>query len=310
MRSEWEEVFNLWAKPPGNAEQQRSENAVRAIRAAIDNSSLLRTRRIKAFVQGSYRNRVSVRQDSDVDVGVMCHSTCLMQYPRGMTHADFGNTHSQYSFSQFKGELEEALVSHFGRTSVTRGNKSLTVRENTYRVEADVAPFFEFRDYENIEPYMQYVAGVALLTDKAVRIENYPEQLLPDWPPILLHYENGVAKNQATFRRFKSVVRILKLLRNSMADGGIIAAQSVPGYLVECLTWNIPNREFFRDSLYARVQAVLAYIWSNTREDSLCSLWREVDNIKNLFHPMQPWTREDAHNFVDAALRNLGMQMR
>ncbi|MXW83867.1 MAG: nucleotidyltransferase [Rhodothermaceae bacterium] len=262
------------------------------------------------FVQGSYRNRVTVRRDSDVNVGVMCHDAFLPQYPRGMTHADFGNTDSQYSFSQFKDELEKALVLHFGRTSVARGNKSLTVREHTNRVEADVTPFFEFRDYENKTPYVQYVAGVALFTDGGKRIENYPEQLLPYWPSIPLHYENGIAKNRETLRRFKGVVRILKRLRNTIAESGNNMVQSVPGYLIECLTWNVPNQEFLRDSLCARVQAVLAYVWSNTREDSLCNSWCEVDNTKYLFHWTQPWTREAAHAFADAALRYLGMQTR
>ena len=307
MMPEWEEVFDWWAKPPGMEEQQRSENAVRAIRDAIDRSSLLRARGIQPFVQGSYRNRVTVREDSDVDVGVMCHDVFEPQYPRGMTGADFGHFDSGYSFSQFKNELEEALVLHFGRTSVIRGNKSLTVRENRFRVESDVAPFFEFRKYEHNK---SYVAGVALFTDKGIRIENFPEQLLPSWPTIPLHYENGVAKNRETSRRFKGVVRILKRFRNQIAESGNRTVQSVPGYLIECLTWNVPNQEFLSDSLCARVQAVLTYIWRNTREDSLCSSWREVDNIKNLFQPAQPWTREAAHAFADAALRNLGMQTR
>ena len=307
MAPEWEEVFNLWAESPGTAEQQRSENAVREVRTAIGKSTALRMRGIRTFVQGSYRNRVTVRRDSDVDVGVMCHDAFLPQYPRGMTHADFGNSDSQYSFSQFKDELEWALVSHFGRTSVVRGNKSLTVRENGYRVEADVAPFFEFRKYERNK---SYVAGVALFTDKGIRIENFPERLLDSWPSIPLHYENGVAKNRETSRRFKGVVRILKRLRNNIAESGNHTVQTVPGYLIECLTWNVPNQVFFSDSLCARVQAVLAYIWRNTREDSLCNSWREVDNIKNLFQPAQPWTREAAHAFADAPLRNLGMQTR
>ena len=307
MAPAWEEIFNLWAESPGTAEHQRSENAVHEVRTALGKSTSLRMRGIETFVQGSYRNRVTVRQDSDVDVGVMCHDVFEPQYPWGMTRADFGHFDSGYTFSQFKNELEEALVLHFGRTSVTRGNKSLTVRENGYRVEADVAPFFEFRKYEHNK---SYVAGVALFPDKGIRIENFPERLLDSWPSIPLHYENGVTKNWETSRRFKGVVRILKRLRNNIAESGNHTVQSVPGYLIECLTWNVPNQEFFSDTVCARVQAVLNCIWRNTREDSSCSSWREVDNIKNLFQPTQPWTREAAHAFADAALGYLGMQTR
>ena len=144
---DWESTFSFWAEPPSETEQQRSDNAIRAIRNAIDSSSTLKLRNIKVFTQGSYRNRVNVRQDSDVDVGVMAYDYFLFQYPEGKTDADFGNITADYSFSQFKSDLEEALVAHFGRPAVTRGNKAFNIRENSYRVEADVVPLFEFRRY-------------------------------------------------------------------------------------------------------------------------------------------------------------------
>ena len=55
---------------------------------------------------------------------------------------------------------------------------------------------------------------------------------------------NGFAKNSATRRNFKSVVRILKRLRNEMEDDGIVTAQPIPSYLIECLTWNVPDDKF------------------------------------------------------------------
>ncbi len=84
MARDWESTFRSWAQPPGKTEQQRFENA---IRNAIDRSSRLKARRIKVFAQGSYRNRVTVRQDSDVNVGVMLYDYFLARYPEGMTRA-------------------------------------------------------------------------------------------------------------------------------------------------------------------------------------------------------------------------------
>ena len=204
---DWESTFSSWAQPPGKTEQQRSENAINAIRNAVDGSPKLRARRIKVFTQSSFRNRVTVRQDSDVDVGAMLYDYFLAQYPEGKVTADFGHHDVDYSFSQFKSELEETLVAHFGRDAVTRGNKTFSIRENTYRVEADVTPFFEFRQYWGNGTYR---AGVALVPDNGSQIENFPERLLGYWPSTPLHYENGVSKNDATERRFKGIVRILK----------------------------------------------------------------------------------------------------
>ena len=54
---DWEDTLNSWAQPPSNTEEQRSDNAIRGIRNAVNGSSKLNQRRIKVFTQGSYRNR-------------------------------------------------------------------------------------------------------------------------------------------------------------------------------------------------------------------------------------------------------------
>ena len=133
MTRDWESAFSFWARPPSKTEEQRSENAIGAIRNPVNGSSTLKQRKIKVFTQGSYRNRVNVRQDSDVDVGVMLYyDSFLDEYPEGKTRADFGNIDGDYHYSQFKNELEEAMVDHFGRAAVKRGNKAFNIRENTY----------------------------------------------------------------------------------------------------------------------------------------------------------------------------------
>lgn len=303
---DWEAVFSGWAQPPGRTEEARCENAVGAIRNAISRSPALRDRGVKVFVQGSYRNRVNVRQDSDVDVGVLCHDVFLSQLPAGKSQASFGIVDASYGFAQFKSELEDALVAHFGRAAVTRGNKAFDIKANSYHVEADVAPFFEFRQYWEDGTYR---AGVALLPDDhSGRIENFPERLVEYWPAVPLHYENGVSKNTATGRRFKGIVRILKHIRNEMEERGHPTARAIPRYLLECLAWNVPNACYDGHTWDARVQAVLLHLWSSTKEVAACKSWCEVDGIKYLFHLSQPWTREQAHALANAAWDYVGVR--
>jgi hypothetical protein len=145
MGDSWEITFQAWAQPPGKTEQERCENAEGAIRNAIRASEKLSQRDIRVFTQGSYRNRVNVRQDSDVDIGICCYDVFFSSYPEGTTKETFGNSDSDYRYAVFKNEVEEALVAYFGRDSVERGNKAFDLKENSYRVEADVAPFFEHR---------------------------------------------------------------------------------------------------------------------------------------------------------------------
>lgn len=305
MTRDWEADFNVWAQPPTKSEERRSENAIGSIRRAVQLSSKLNRRNTKVFTQGSYRNRVNVRRDSDVDVGVMLYDFFLSQCPEGKTQRDFGIVDADYSYMQFRKDLDESLVDYFGDPSVKRGNKAFKIRENSYRVEADVAPFFEFRQYWDNGNFQ---AGIALLSDQGGRIENFPERLVHYWPSTPLHYENGNSKNAATSRRYRGVVRILKAIRHEMEDNGSTSAKAIPGYLVECMCWNVPNVSFFKNTWDGRVQAVLAHLWSNTKHDALCKSWCEVDSIKYLFRSSQPWTRIAAHAFVDEAWSYVGVR--
>ena len=305
MARNWESDFSFWAQPPSRTEEQRAENAIRGIRNAVNGSTKLNQRSIKVFTQGSHRNRVNVRQDSDVDVGVMLYDSFLVEYPEGKTSADFGNHDADYSYSQFKNELEEALVDRFDRAAVKRGNKAFNIRENTYHVEADVVPLFEFRQYWESGDYR---AGVALMTDQGRRIENYPERLVEYWPSTPLHYENGVSKNDDTRRRFKGAVRILKKIRSEMEEADSSSAKAIPGYLLECMIWNVPNAAFTGSTWDARIQAVLLHIWSNTKDDARSKSWCEVDDIKYLFRAFQTWTRQDAHTFIDETWSYVGVR--
>lgn len=305
MPRDWESIFRGWSGPPGKTEEERCKNAIKAIRNAVAKNPQLSKNKTLVFVQGSYRNRVNVRKESDVDVGVMLYDYFLTHYPKGMKNSDFGNHTVDYTFTQFKDELETALVDHFGRSAVHRGNKAFDIKENTYHVEADVVPFFEYRHYWKNKSYR---CGVALVPDKGSSIQNYPEHLLEAWPDIPQHYENGVSKNSDTGSSYKGVVRILKRLRNEMNENEYSSAKSIPGFLIECMTWNVPSDRFSRTSWDDKLQSVLGYLWSNTKTDEPCKEWTEVNNFKYLFHITQPWTRSQAHSFINALWDYIGVR--
>jgi hypothetical protein len=129
---DWEETFRSWAKPPGSTEEQRIGNAEKAIKDAIAASDALKSRDVRTFTQGSYQNNTNVRQDSDVDVAVVCYDVFFPDYPDGTTKETFGNIDGNYAYATFKNEVEQALVARFGRAAVKRGNKAFDVHENTY----------------------------------------------------------------------------------------------------------------------------------------------------------------------------------
>lgn len=299
MDRDWESVFSTWAQGPSATEQERAENAERQIREAIRASDKLKNRDIKVFTQGSYRNRVNVRMDSDVDIGVLCFDAYFSEYPDDnvkeiLKKSEQGAT---YTYATFKNELEEALVARFGQSHVTRGKKSFDIKENTYRVEADVAAFFEHRRYTSVT---QYLSGVEMIPGdfSPPRIRNWPEQ----------HYENGVNKNTETNRQYKKIVRVMKSLSNEMACKGVLSAKKAPGFLVECLVWNTPKDCFGYSTYKSQIRAVLAHLFNNTISDKECNEWGEVSELKYLFRDSQPWTRQDAHDFISDAWDYIGYE--
>ncbi len=299
MARDWESSFSGWASGPSQTEQQRAENAERLIREAIRSSEKLKRRDIKVFTQGSYRNRVNVRKDSDVDIGVLCYDTFFPDYPdenvKALMEQYHGHQPATYTYKIFKNELEEALVAKFGRVNVSRGSKSFDISENTYRVEADVAAFFEHRRYTGTS---KYLSGVEMIPD------NYKPPMIRNWPEQ--HYQNGVEKNRQTNMRYKKIVRILKTLSNEMAENGVLSAKKAPSFLIECLVWNVPNSEFTGFSYISDVRRALVYLFNNTINDSKCSEWGEVSELKYLFRSSQPWTRESAHQFISDAWDYVG----
>ncbi len=293
MPRDWEVQFRKWAKPPGKTEQDRCDNAVSAIRNAIKASKKLQARSVSVFAQGSYRNNTNVRKDSDVDIGILCTETFFYELPEGTTRETFKIRPATYQYDQFKNEVEEALINYFGRYAVKRGNKAFDVHETSYHVEADVAAFFEHRRYQS---YGEPLKGVELRTDRESRsVINWPEQ----------HYKKGCNKNKLTGTRFKSIVRVLKSLSNQITEVGVRAGD-IPGFLIECLVWNVTNGEFQHLTFREDVRAALAFLFNNTRLHENCKEWGEVSELIYLFHSDQKWTWKQAHAFTSEAWDYVG----
>lgn len=292
---DWEQIFLAWAKPPSKTEQEKCKNAEESIKNAINKSEKLKDKNIKVFIQGSYRNNTNVREDSDVDVGILCNNTYFYNLPEGYTAKDFNIGPAIYQYSEFKNDVQEALISYFGSNSVKRGNKAFDIKENTYHVEADVAPFFEHRRYSKNN---DYISGVELLSDNGNVIINWPEQ----------HYNNGVKKNVNTNNRFKFTVRIFKALCNDMSDNGIYQAKVILGFLIECLIWNVPNSNLSNSSHMEDVRKSLIYLYEKTKEYESCKEWGEVSELKYLFRTLQKWTYEQVNKFIVTAWNYIGFK--
>jgi hypothetical protein len=294
MTREWEERFATWSQPPSETARQKAERAESTVRSAIAASSRLATHAVSVFPQGSYRNRTNVRHDSDVDICVFTGETFFFDLPAGQHPSDYNIVvPGPYAYTTFKNDVENALGSYIGWDSITRGDKAFDVHENTYRIDADVIPCFEYRFYPDAGGC---AFGTAFIPDSGTAfIHNFPQQ----------NYDNGVGKNNRTSRRFKAVVRVLKTLCYQMHDEGVADA-NVPSYLIECLAWNVPDVFFTQPTLGDSIRAVVADLWDRTGQNFVYRDWFEINGIKYLFHGAQPWTRAQANAFALAVWNYVG----
>lgn len=293
----WEATFTTWAQGPSEAEKKKCENTERAIYDAIEDDPDLARMDIKVSTQGSYQANTNVKQDSDVDVCVLDLGHILGDYPTDTNSKTFGLQDTEFTYKKFKDLVENALVRKFGRLSVQRGNKAFNISANSYRVDADVVAAFEHRRY-SVRPNGThvYLSGIEFHPDDDGRVINWPDQT----------HVNGCNKNDATNRRYKRVIRILKHLRNKMQDEDIKEANDIGSFLIESLVWNVPNGDFGKVNYTADVRAVLAHTFNQTLAQDKCNEWGEVNELKYLFKGGQ-WDRDKAHKFLSASWDYLGL---
>jgi hypothetical protein len=292
-----EETLTSWTGPASDTEDQRHENARRAIVSAIRASPSFQDVTLRTYAKGSYPNHTNVVRDSDVDVAVEMTSILNLNFEhgaQGMTREDFGIDPYDRSYNpdDLKDDVEAALRTRFGGSSVTRGNKALHVRESSTRLAADVVPCYTARIF--MDRWGGHVDGIRIEPDRGLPVHNFPAR----------HLEGGRTKNLSTIRRYKSVVRILKRLENRMVDQSVIDA--VPSFLIESLVWNTLDRDFAAPTWTQRVRSVLVHVWQGLERVEAEAEWLEANGIQLLFGSHQTWTREQARQFALGAWNYLG----
>lgn len=297
-----EDLFEAWSKPLSQAQKEKCDRAVGEVTKAIQDDSklgpLMAQRRVQVLPQGSYANDVNVSDESDVDVCVLCTDTFIWNAPAGLTLEMLGGIPATYSYDVFKDDVERALVNHFGRAAVTRGNKAFDIKETKLRVEADAAPCFEYRRYYYAwTNRLEYHSGTALWPDDGYAwIANFPRQ----------QKDRGEEKNARTNWRYKKAVRILKNVRYGMIADDLWDEDRTCSFLLECAIWNQEDEAFSGSSLTPMIRRLLGLLYERTGPQGDADDWFESNGIKLLFKEGQQWTKQDVRDFVEAAWVYLG----
>lgn len=305
-----EEQLKTYASPISQTEEDRCKNALRMVRDAMkvigysDDNKEIRlyesdtyayslemrsnnNKELTLLVQGSYANNTNVRTQSDVDLAVILESTFIPEYRPGVTRENFRFTEGTFSAKDLKDDVQKALNAKFNNQGVKRGDKSIKVSGNSYRVDADVVPCYRLRDYRNNYTFsaLDYVGGIEIRPDSGGKIRNFPEQ----------HIKNGRTKNNNTNYYFKKHVRIMKKIKSIMEENGYQSAKKVSSFGVESLLWNIPNEYYVKYSIMRYTfDELIQYLFNNQLS---IGNFKEVNGIKSMFEDKQKGAA-DYLNFI------------
>lgn len=300
-RSDWNTRLAQWSKPASETEGEQIERAARMVRAAIAGSDWLAEQGVEVIPQGSYRNNTNVRTRADMDLCVR-HPIVKPIYGVGVTQADIlrdlNYAHGPAIpdvIARMKTELSSILRAKFGQNNISPGSKAFTISAvQGSRSDIDVVPAVRaqiiVRGNTILVPY-RVTEGIMILAPGGVEIYNYPA----------IHHANGKAKRERTAHRFKKIVRQMKSMRDDLVDAGKLKPSQVPSFLIECLVYLVEDEHFRVDEdHYDRFRRILSRQWELLRDRAPGTLF-EINDLKQLFGPHQPWTIEDARDFLRAA---------
>jgi hypothetical protein len=286
-----ETTLDNWRKPASETEDQRISNAISMIKDAVNSHDIPKTKDIEFVIQGSYGSRTNIKINSDIDVCAMLKDTFYSEYRDGAKRENYGFVEGSNNFHDYKSYIIEALQKKFGRENVTPGNKAIYIESNNYHVHADVVPAFQFRNYRNETKNNpdDFIEGIKFFSSDSLEIVNYPK----------IHIENGIAKNDATARKFKRTVRLYKRIRNKMIEDRLPVSPNIRSFLIEGLLWNVPNEIFNNATTWNELlRESIVLLYNSTKTDEGCKGWGEVSERFYLFHSNRRWSRADANAFL------------
>jgi tRNA nucleotidyltransferase (CCA-adding enzyme) len=286
-----EQQLITWSKPVSTSEDQKCQNAINQITAALRSKF---SNKILIFLQGSYRNNTNVRLNSDVDI-VMRYDDAFYSDLQRLSEDDKAaynarRTSAGYNFDELKVDTQAALQEVFN-TDVERKNKCIQVNGNTNRVTADVIPCFVLKRFKTLQTIE--AEGIKFYSDDNHEIISFPNQ----------HYTNGTAKTEQTYRLYKRMVRILKVINYRLIDDGTISDKLASSFFIECLVYNVPNVSFISGNYTQTLRNVIVKIYEDMKSNED---YTEVNQLLWLFSNKNPRTRQNALDFMQHCWNHLG----
>jgi hypothetical protein len=266
--------LKAWTEPGAQDAAKRTYDSVKA---ALARSAEVARYDVDVFLQGSYANATNTRGDSDVDIVVMMRSAYMpdLSQLNPLEQLWYRNAHipATTTLQGLRTAVTNALNNYYAATRVHPRDKCIRVEKRDGYVDADVVPAQEYRLYTSFPATgaARWVEGISIEPLSGGRIVNYPKE----------HIDNGQTKNKRCGELYKPTVRQIKRLRRAAVDRALLGPKDAPGYLLECLTYNVPADAFVSDDT-RRVYNALLWL-TKFSPSGLASNIRSCDNVHWLF---------------------------
>ncbi len=229
-----EQILVDWSAQGAVTTAKASHERVRKIIDEID----FQYRKPLVYLQGSYGNTTNIHASSDVDV--------VVEWWVPHEYACSGQNEVNL-FLWYKKVIADALSRSF--SGVTPDKKCIRVPRTTSTIPADVVPAFfiqPWNDFVFLQPNIKPSNAMKFYVHEEQRwVINFPR--LHDW--------NGTVKNKRTDGNYKPMVRIFK---NALKYAGY---SWFPGYFLECLLFNVPDRLFRGPGYRKRYQDIVSWLF-------------------------------------------------
>lgn len=296
-----DQQINAWT---AQGATQQSSQTYSAVKTALDTFRGWESGTDKeVYLQGSYGNQTNIRGNSDVDVVIELSSTFMPETSK-LTQPerelyDRNKIPGTYAYDNFRNDVFKALSAAFpGR--VTWGNKCINVGSEGERLNADVVPAYEYRDYKHYRSSSDrsFDRGIWFKTNQA------PQRIVINYPR--LHLENGRSKNtdSRTSGNFKPLVRAFKNARDHLIGEGILRDRITPSYFLECLIYNIPD-ELLGKGITQGFRTGAFYLHECVNRGLLPQFICQNGVVPLFGAAQEQWNTSEASQYIEALARSL-----
>lgn len=253
----------------------------------------------RIYLQGSYENQTSTNENAKLELvvefaqnafGEITDIPAYVTKPRlvggRFVKERYLNFHPVVELNAIKNCLFDYLIENTKNPNIYKKDKSIAIpATNKIPIEIEILPAYSF---ETFKFHGKDVKSI-IIWDTSVNkyVASFPE----------IHCTNLKQKNAETDGAYLKVVRILRNLRDILVYNQLIPDGFAPGYFIECLTYNVPNK-LYQGTLESIMLKILNYFKNCNLNYCVCA----HEQLKLFGTDSDSWTISNAREFINLVI--------